>query len=653
MSAPVLGPIGDLGAHALLYAAAGLEVFPLHPDKTPRTEHGMKDATTDAGQVEAWWKRWPDSLIGCRVPPGVVVIDVDPKHSGMGTWKLLKDTFGKLPVTRTHQSGRNDGGGHLWFCRPDGKLSVRRLNRWAKEKGVGEAAGRHSWVSGIDLLHHNHRYTILPPSPHPATGAPYRWVEHRDLDVEPADMPVWLAELLTEDPEPLTPAPRMTTSEADSIADWFSATASWGDLLIPEGWTLVGGDGDSDGSRWRHPNATTPWSATIKHGCLFVYSPNTDFEETTEGDPHGVTRFKALTILGHGGDGSSAARAAREVRDGPRGPQDDFSWVGLTKGVGGREEALEAPETATAAQVDDGPFPIDWPSFWAEEMATEEWLIEPIIPVGRQVAVWATHKTGKSLISLEMVAAAATGRPCLGGRSQEAVDVVYLDYEMTREDVKERLEDLGYGPEIDMDRLHYYLLPSLPSLDTPAGAARLLEIIDRHQARLLVIDTMSRVVSGEENSADTYRAFYRLTGLALKARGVAVLRLDHGGKVAEQGQRGSSAKGDDVDLVWQLKATDDGLEFVRDASRVAWVPERVTLTRHDEEGDLRHTIALAPSVPPGTKEVADALDELGVALGASRRVAGEQLRKAGRSAKNKVLCEALKYRRQRGPEGVV
>jgi bifunctional DNA primase/polymerase-like protein/AAA domain-containing protein len=654
MPAPVLGPIGDLGAHALIYAAAGLCVFPLHPDKTPRTTNGMKDATTNPDTIAAWWDRWPDALIGCRIPIDIVVIDVDPKHSGMATWKALKETYGKLPATRTHQSGRNDGGGHLWFHRPHGKLSVRRLNRWAKEHGTGEAAGKHSWVAGIDLLHHNHRYTVLPPSPHPATGAPYRWVEHRDLDTTPADPPAWLAELITEDPTPLPPAPRIISSDVDSIADWFTQTASWSDLLIPEGWTLAGGHGDDDGTRWRHPNATSPWSATVKNGCLFVYSPNTDFDVTSEGDPHGYTRFRALATLAHQGDMTAAARHARYLRDGTpianSTRDDDWGWTGLTGGVGHQDPD---DQTDGAQTEPTGIIPIYWPDFWKREHTAEAWLVEPIVPRGRQVALWATHKTGKSLITLEVAAALATGRPCLGNSAKFPIDVIYLDFEMTEDDLHERLDCLGYGSDSDLDRLHYYLLPALPPLDSPPGAATLLDLVDHHHATLVVIDTMARVVAGEENSADTYRAFYRYTGTRLKAQNVSLLRLDHAGKNADQGQRGSSAKGDDVDLVWQLVATDDGLELRRHASRISWIPPKVALRRHDEIDDLHHTIHLVGAWPAGTRDMADQLDELNVPLSATRREARLALTANQRTATNEILGAALKYRRQRPPEGLI
>ncbi|MBO1903250.1 bifunctional DNA primase/polymerase [Leucobacter weissii] len=68
-------------------AAAGAPVFPCVPGgKRPLVEHGFHEATTDAGQVVAWWRRWPTANIG--VPTGTVssvdVVDVDQKPAGSG-----------------------------------------------------------------------------------------------------------------------------------------------------------------------------------------------------------------------------------------------------------------------------------------------------------------------------------------------------------------------------------------------------------------------------------------------------------------------------------------------------------------------------------------------------------------------------------------
>ena len=40
------------------------------------TPHGFLDATTDAGQIEAWWTARPDANIGMPTA-GLLVVDVD------------------------------------------------------------------------------------------------------------------------------------------------------------------------------------------------------------------------------------------------------------------------------------------------------------------------------------------------------------------------------------------------------------------------------------------------------------------------------------------------------------------------------------------------------------------------------------------------
>lgn len=297
------------------YAARGFEVFPVSSaDKAPLTVKGFYDATGDPAQIAAWWTDHPDALIGCRVPADVVILDIDPRHGGDATWAALEASYGPVPVGRMHRSGRGDDGRHVWMTRPDGKLTAKPLHEWARRSGTGHAAGKRGWSSGIDILHHNQRYTILPPSLHPETKRPYEWLSKAD----PVDMPGWLVQLVTPAPTVSPPAaPKLRIADESSVADWYSANASWNDILAPAGWVRVHGDGDSDGSSWRHPNATAAQSCSIRHGCLFVYTPNTEFEQTEEGDTHGYTRFGAWTVLEHDGDAKAAARAAYEMRDGP------------------------------------------------------------------------------------------------------------------------------------------------------------------------------------------------------------------------------------------------------------------------------------------------------------------------------------------------
>lgn len=283
---------------------------------------------------------------------------------------------------------------------------------------------------------------------------------------------------------------------------------------------------------------------------------------------------------------------------------------------------------------------IDWSTFWSEDDDEQEWVWRNVLAKGRGHAIYAVHKGGKSLLALYMAADMATsGFSCL-----------YLDYEMTKSDVRERLRDMGYGPESDLSHLYYALLPTLPALDSEEGGVALAQIVDRIAAAdpgrhlVTVIDTISRAVWGEENSADTWRLFYVHTGLRLKQRGVTWLRLDHGGKDSAKGQRGSSGKGDDVDVVWKLTPTENGITLHRELARMSWVPETVALLQED------FPLCYLPAKfdwPEGTAVLANIMDRLGLPLDVNRRVAGAELRKIDEGRRHEVVSAALKFRRER------
>jgi hypothetical protein len=281
---------------------------------------------------------------------------------------------------------------------------------------------------------------------------------------------------------------------------------------------------------------------------------------------------------------------------------------------------------------------IDWSEFWSRDRTAPEWLLEDILARGRAHAIYAVHKGGKSLLMLW----------CALELTKAGALVVYLDYEMGEDDLYERLEDMGYGPESDLSLLRYNLLPSLPPLDTADGARELLSILDRERAAhpgrqlALVIDTTSRAIAGDENSADTLRGYYRHTGLGLKQRGVTSVRLDHSGKDPQRGQRGTSAKGDDVDVVWRLHEVEGGYELRRELSRLTWVPERVSLRKVTEP--VLHFERAPRPWPAGTQEAADLLDRLGVSPGASTRAAQAALREADKGRRREVVAAAQRWR---------
>jgi len=162
----------------------------------------------------------------------------------------------------------------------------------------------------------------------------------------------------------------------------------------------------------------------------------------------------------------------------------------------------------------------------------------------------------------------------------------------------------------------------------------------------VVIDTFGRAVAGDENDADTFRGLYRNTGLHLKQAGIAFIRLDHAGKDVEKGQRGSSAKNDDVDVVFRMIRRDDqALRVTATHRRMAWVPQETDIAVIDEDGVTRFSTG-AGSWPEGTKTISDALDDAGAPVDVTWRRAQEILRDAGVKARTATIRAAIKHRRQ-------
>jgi hypothetical protein len=164
-------PKGSLGAAALYYAGLGWPVFPLVPrEKIPLFSkknggHGVKDATTDADQVTAWWSDYPDANIGLATggPSALYVVDIDGEE---GEAALLR--YGALPLTPESHTGK---GRHLLFHYPEGRNTASRLGPKIDTRGEGG-------------------YIVAPPSIHP-NGGRYRWVTppHKaDVQALPADM---------------------------------------------------------------------------------------------------------------------------------------------------------------------------------------------------------------------------------------------------------------------------------------------------------------------------------------------------------------------------------------------------------------------------------------------------------------------------------
>jgi hypothetical protein len=341
----------------------------------------------------------------------------------------------------------------------------------------------------------------------------------------------------------------------------------------------------------------------------------------------------------------------------------DREWEGMMSWAVGRALAKATDPPTDGADEDESPdLPgdnspyVDWATFWTDDVGEHEWLIEGFWPAGRAVLLHAPAKTGKSLFALYCAVELALGVRLDSGEQfrppgGELFPVMYVDYEMTDADLRERLMEFGIGPQHDLSNLYYTLLTSeFGSLDTPGGASLFLAEVDRIKPKVVILDTFGRAVDGDENDADTVRHFFAHAGRPLRQRGISYLRVDHTGKDSSKGARGSSAKNDDVDLIWSMQQTSEGFQ-VKSKSRVSWVPPVANWSRHvtAERIFYSRSVEMAELVADEqtTAKVYE-LERLGIDWTWGRDAVVKELVRLGhKPGRLTVLSAAIKYRRER------
>lgn len=307
----------------------------------------------------------------------------------------------------------------------------------------------------------------------------------------------------------------------------------------------------------------------------------------------------------------------------------------------------EEPEHTLADEVHERLPRLDWEELWAND-APEDWIVEPLIPARRLVALYSAPKVGKSLLMLELAVHVSRGSSVLGVQPDRPRRVLYVDFENDpRGDLRERLDAMGFGPK-DLDGLDYLSFPRLAALDTATGGAQLAAAVQVYGSELVVVDTISRAIQGEENENDTWLNFYRHTGRSLKADGVALVRLDHTGKDETKGQRGGSAKSGDVDMVWRMSKVSEGTYRLDCEANRMPVMEKTVVIHRELSPRLWHRVDAEGRFAAWrakVDEVLAAADAADLPKDAGRVVMRAWVKTTGLKASDAVLTEVIRKRK--------
>jgi hypothetical protein len=144
---------------ALAYASWGWHVIPVVPNgKVPATQHGVKDATTDAEQITRWWTLNPNYNIGIAAGErsGIIVFDIDPRNGGDDSWNDWTRDNGQVPDGAMQMTA---GGGFHHIAEYTPEIRSCKL------------------LEGVDLLADG-RYFVACPSE--IEGRRYEWEASSD-----------------------------------------------------------------------------------------------------------------------------------------------------------------------------------------------------------------------------------------------------------------------------------------------------------------------------------------------------------------------------------------------------------------------------------------------------------------------------------------
>lgn len=502
---------------ALALASLGLHVFPCEPldagrrkAKQPLVSGGFRAGTTDAAKITTWWNQWPEALVGVWTgASGVVVLDLDVKKRPLtdGAYELERLEYDfSSPLNY-----KTPSGGSHWYFRADG-VKMRPSVNWQGTPGVDVRAG-----ASYAIFYGEPPASLdgLPPVPD--------WLRPSSAKVGAG----------TSDGSPSTEHSGRSATEILEAVIAATASTAYGQAALAKELEIL--QSTTEGSRNDALYKIGMKLGSLIAGGQLAGQDTVDQVVATAVDIGLETDEAVQTLLRPGG-------AIDIGMANPRNPSHPIPEFIPSSNDG------EVPEGSSAVLAKANI--LDWHDLWASEEIAEDWLVPGLVCAERAHSIYSDAGVGKSLLMREIAASLAAGKTVLGHPAREPMPVLYLDYENNpHREIKSSLAAMGFTAD-DLTLLKLASFPEFGSFDTEDGARGLLNVVDQLNPKLIIIDTLSRVIEGDENSSDTWNQFYKFTGKELKKRKIAYVRLDHEGKNASNGARGGSAKRGDVDLVW-------------------------------------------------------------------------------------------------------
>lgn len=491
---------------ALWWRALGCAVFPLPPlRKKPAVNGlGIRSATTDIAQIEAWWTAQPDANIGvCGDPAAVdkflLRVDVDPKRSGDVAWNSLV-TARDCPQTLTVQTP--SGGHHYYFYTPT---------------PFGNGTG--TLPSGIDIRGHDSGYTVGAASstasvPGESVAGQYALAVNAAI----ASAPEWLLAMLATPRHAGEPVEPATTIDDIQFAELRDA------LLYPpmlKNWDRWSDNGLALRSLGERGYALwTEYSAAQLLACP---------DQVTEGDnaDEWWSRHKSTGIKS---DYRSIFARAQAL--GWRNPR---AIDPSTLGFGQQPWTGTLPTAATErkfkllseSEFANGPDPV--------------WIVDGLLVEQGLAMIFGPSGVGKSFFALDLLAHIADGRTY--GAAQREVKQKRVVYVMAEGAGGMRKRVRAYRHKYPVRHDNFKVINAQPNLMTPADVGEITQsIMEAGGANVILFDTLHACMAGGDENSAKDMGLLLANGRAMAAcMNALVIFIHHTGKDESRGARGSSS----------------------------------------------------------------------------------------------------------------
>lgn len=451
--------------------------------------NGLLNATTDTAIIEEWFRRYPNINVGIALSAsGLVALDVDAYKGDKERLDALEALYGALPDTHIQLSGSQEGY-HILFNAPSHAI-----------KGA---------LGGITMRGRN--YIVVSPSVH-KSGGQYTWVAHDTIGSLPE---AWTAALLRDTSVDNSGVP-------DTDSDWLESIAH--DTRLATGIAYLQ---EQPGEVYQVSPPATTWNVVrsfvrgfairdadavyqalqehYNNRCVppwpddkLAYKVTKAYREATQ--PEWGEHVKPIDVsLNELGFSLSSAAdtdtiAPELMHDSAlieQAFQDITKWLGNDTGGTGIRLLFEP-----ASELFDRVFP------------DTVWLVQGLIGDGGIAGIATEPKAAKTWAATEIALAIATGTPAFNEYPTQRGRVAYFYAEDMGVSIRNRLRSLaksrGLCPKEATRDLH--VQPRGRNIDiTKVGELALIVASCRKigPIKLLVLDPLRDIHTGEENSADS------------------------------------------------------------------------------------------------------------------------------------------------------